>query len=492
MNHPGAIFLMLLTCLKELTTCSPDYYEHTQKLFLDLFKANYAYRARAAVNWDPVDQTVLANEQVDSEGRSWRSGALVEQKLLSQWFFRVTALADELDKDLELLSEWPSAVTTQQSHWIGRSQGAEIDFELTDGSKPLTVYTTRPDTLPGVQFIAVAASHNVCQSRPEICELITRMKAIDPDSNEGLLIPGLHAIHPLTGEEIPVFTAPYVLSDYARGAVMGVPAHDNRDYAFWKQNMPGKPVHYVVIPEGSSERIENGPYTEKAGIISPSIPKYGGKTIKDGTALIMKDLETSGTGHATTNFKIRDWLVSRQRYWGAPIPIIHCDSCGAVPVPEEELPVLLPSRIKSEGSGSPLARDEEWVNVACPKCKQPAKRDTDTMDTFVDSSWYFFRFADTHNKREPFSYETASSQLPVDLYIGGSEHAILHLLYSRFFGKFLMKQGQWSGGDLNGEPFRKLITQGMVHGRTFTTPETGRFLKPEEVDLSGSFIFSKS
>ncbi|KAK7204653.1 hypothetical protein BZA70DRAFT_299451 [Myxozyma melibiosi] len=471
---------------RELSTCSPDYYKHTQKLFLDLYKANYAYRTEASVNWDPIDQTVLANEQVDSEGRSWRSGALVEQKLLSQWFFKVTELADELEKDLELLGEWPSAVTTQQSNWIGRSHGAEVEFELDDGSGSLTVYTTRPDTLPGVQFLAVASTHRICISRPELSEQVSKMMVANPGSNEGFRIPDLHAIHPLTGEKVPVFMAPYVLGGYAQGAVMGVPAHDTRDYGFWKRNMRGKPVRHVIVPleDAAQSTTDGGPYTAKAGSVASSVPKYGGMTLDEAVTAIVADLEGRGKGRLTTNFKIRDWLVSRQRYWGAPIPMIHCDSCGVVPVPEENLPVLLPEKIKSEGSGSPLARDEEWVNVACPKCKQPAKRDTDTMDTFVDSSWYYFRYADAKNEKLPFSYDAASTFVPVDLYIGGSEHAILHLLYSRFFGKFLMKQGHWSGGDLNGEPFRKLITLGMVHGRTFTDPHTGRFLKPEEVDLS--------
>ncbi|KAK9370049.1 hypothetical protein V1509DRAFT_645271 [Lipomyces kononenkoae] len=474
---------------REFATCFPEYYKHTQKLFLTLFNQGYAYRAEAPVNWDPVDQTVLANEQVDSEGRSWRSGALVEQKLLSQWFFKITALADELHSDLELLKGWPASVKSMQQHWIGKSEGAEIIFAIKGFEEVLHVYTTRPDTLLGVQFIALSATHPLVQRAIlggdcGITEFVDKMNSYTKDSKEGFRLPELEAIHPLTGSTLPIFVAPYVLDTYGHGAVMGVPAHDTRDFDFWKQNAPGQDCSRVIIPSSPNdpEYDPDRPYTSTSGKLAPSTGKYSGLSCTDGAEAIVRDLQALGKGHKTTNFRIRDWLVSRQRYWGAPIPIIHCSRCGTVPVSESELPVLLPDSIAQAGSGSPLARDEAWVNVDCPKCGGSAKRETDTMDTFVDSSWYYFRFPDADVSQVPFTYEESSRMVPVDLYIGGVEHAILHLLYSRFFAKVFAKQGLWSGGSLKGEPFRRLITQGMVHGKTFKDPETGRYLKPEEVD----------
>ncbi|KAK9488527.1 hypothetical protein V1527DRAFT_417450 [Lipomyces starkeyi] len=476
---------------REFATCSPEYYKHTQKLFITLFNQGYAYRAEAPVNWDPVDQTVLANEQVDSDGRSWRSGALVEQKLLSQWFFKITGLADELNADLELLKEWPASVKSMQQHWIGKSEGAEIVFGIKGSEELLHVYTTRPDTLLGVQYLALSARHPLVQRTmsggdPGVTEFVEKMKSFSKDSKEGFRIHDLEAIHPLTGLTLPIFVAPYVLDTYGHGAVMGVPAHDVRDFDFWKQNVPGEDVARVIIPlsPNDPEYDADRPYTSLSGRLASSTGKYSGLSITEGAEAIVNDLKALGNGYKTSNFRIRDWLVSRQRYWGAPIPIVHCSSCGTVPVPESELPVLLPDNISQSGSGSPLARDREWVNVSCPKCHGSAKRDTDTMDTFVDSSWYYFRYPSIDTSEIPFTYEETSRMVPVDLYIGGIEHAILHLLYSRFFAKFFAKHGLWSGGPLNGEPFQRLITQGMVHGKTFTDPETGRFLKPEEVDLA--------
>ncbi|KAK9240755.1 hypothetical protein V1525DRAFT_447948 [Lipomyces kononenkoae] len=476
---------------REFATCSPEYYKHTQKLFLTLFNQGYAYRAEAPVNWDPVDQTVLANEQVGSDGRSWRSGALVEQKSLWQWFFKITAFADELHSDLELLKEWPTSVKSMQQHWIGKSEGAEIVFGVKGCEELLHVYTTRPDTLLGVHYIALSATHPLVQRTildgdSGITEFVDKMKSFTEDSKEGFRLPELEAIHPLTGSTLPIFVAPYVLDSYGHGAVMGVPAHDTRDFDFWKKNAPGQDFARVILPlsPNDPEYDPDGPYTSTSGKLAPSTGKYSGLSCTEGAEAIVRDLEALGKGYKSTNFRIRDWLVSRQRYWGAPIPIIHCPTCGTVPVPESELPVLLPDSIAHAGSGSPLARDEEWVNVVCPKCNGSAKRETDTMDTFVDSSWYYFRFPDADASQVPFSYEESSRMVPVDLYIGGVEHAILHLLYSRFFAKLFAKQGLWSGGSLNGEPFRRLITQGMVHGKTFTDPETERYLRPEEVDQS--------
>ncbi|KAK9448829.1 uncharacterized protein V1518DRAFT_384829 [Limtongia smithiae] len=477
---------------KEFATCSPDYYKHTQKLFIDLFKRGLAYRTEAPVNWDPIDQTVLANEQVDAEGRSWRSGALVEQRLLHQWFFRVTDYAEDLYKDLSLLKDWPHSVKLMQLNWIGRSEGAEIDFAVSSGAlhEPLSVYTTRADTIHGVQYIAISATHPLTiklldGGDSELQDFVNKLKTLDATSKEGFRLSDVHAVNPLTGSEMPIFVAPYVLGSYGKGAVMGVPAHDERDFTFWQHNMPGQNILRVVVPpaDAADQDDPSQPYTAKSGVMASVVAEYAGMPCSEAAEAILQKLAARGSGRKTTNFRIRDWLVSRQRYWGAPIPIVHCSSCGSVPVPESELPVQLPKSVPTEGAGSPLARDEQWVRTTCPSCHGPAHRDTDTMDTFVDSSWYFFRFTDPHNERAPFSYDNASSMLPVDLYIGGVEHAILHLLYSRFFAKFLMQAGAWSGGDMNGEPFKQLITQGMVHGKTFTDPSTGRFLKPDEVDL---------
>ncbi|KAK9479667.1 hypothetical protein V1514DRAFT_304411 [Lipomyces japonicus] len=475
---------------KEFATCSPEYYKHTQKLFLDLFKSGYAYKKEAPVNWDPVDQTVLANEQVDSSGRSWRSGALVEQKMLSQWFFKITGLVDELDRDLELLDKWPNFVKQQQKNWIGKSSGAEITFELEYLDDKITVYTTRPDTLLGVQYLAVADTHPLALKYAARADSTFKTYMENLETNRQVSMDGfklqINAINPLNNERIPVYVAPYVLGQYGHGAVMGVPGHDERDFKFLKTNLESFQPKYVVVPPNGELPDGSAPYTSKIGILAENSEKYKGLSVDEATDMIVTDLEKLGKGKASATYRLRDWLVSRQRYWGAPIPIIHCGTCGPVGVPESDLPVNLPTSVPLAGSGSPLARDEEWVNTTCPKCGGVAKRDTDTMDTFVDSSWYYLRYPDAHNASSPFSYDVASSMVPVDLYIGGVEHAILHLLYARFFAKFFAKQGSWSGGDLNGEPFRQLITQGMVQGKTYTDPQTGRFLKPDEVDFSDS------
>ncbi|KAK9463046.1 uncharacterized protein V1516DRAFT_663076 [Lipomyces oligophaga] len=472
---------------KEINTCMPEYYKHTQAIFLEMFNRGYAYRAEAPVNWDPIDQTVLANEQVDKDGRSWRSGALVEQKLLSQWFFKVTALQQELDADLALLDQWPEEVVVQQRNWIGRSVGAEIAFDLI-GSEIMTelpVYTTRPDTLAGVQFLAIASTHVITKAAIEsgntgLKNFIQNMSVSEEKPTSGYKLDHISARNPLTGDIIPIFVAPYVIGTYGLGAVMGVPGHDERDYKFASSQLEGFTPKVVVIPDLDNRPVDI-PYTEKSGYISSDVPKYGKKSVAEATEMIINDLVEKRKAERSVKFRIRDWLVSRQRYWGAPIPIVHCPSCGTVPVPKSELPILLPDQIKTEGPGSPLSRDEKWVNCKCPKCLGPAKRDTDTMDTFVDSSWYFFRFTDTNNVNSPFSYDRASKLVPVDLYIGGAEHAILHLLYSRFFGKVSQRFGAWSGGDLNGEPFRKLITQGMVLGETCVDPVSGKYLKEDEM-----------
>lgn len=469
---------------REVVSCNPDYYKWTQKIFLMMYKAGLAYRKQAKVNWDPIEQTVLANEQVDEHGHSWRSGALVEQKLLSQWFLGITNYASQLLSDLTSLKEWPEKVKTMQRNWIGESYGTDIYFQSNHPEFHFTAFTTRADTLGALQYIAIAMNHPlVSQLATDNSELTDFLSITDfhEDTKMGYRIPDLFVSNPLTPEtfNIPVFVAPYVISDYGHGAVMGCPAHDTRDFEFWQQNMPGLPVRSVIDPP-PEEEDKTLPYTKKSGVLNDNAGKFKGLSPEVGGGAIAQELEMNNSGKQTVQLKLRDWLISRQRFWGAPIPIVHCDNCGTVSVPDEELPVLLPSNLNK-----PLANSEEFYRTECPKCHGPAKRDTDTMDTFMDSSWYFFRYTDAKNDKQIFSYEKASELMPVDVYIGGVEHAILHLLYSRFVSKFLKDNGNWAGGDdLKGEPINRLVTQGMVHGKTFSDPATGRFLKPHEVDLA--------
>lgn len=469
---------------REIVTCSPEYYKHTQKLFLMLHKAGLAYRKEAIVNWDPIEKTVLANEQVDDEGRSWRSGAIVEKKSLEQWFLAITKYAPDLLDDLKLLKDWPGRVKTMQRNWIGKSQGATINFPLS-GSDPIVAFTTRPDTLYAVQYVALSLNHpmtkSLAQTDKDLTSFLERVASLPEDTKEGYKLKEIFAANPLDPLQfnIPIFVAPYVLDNYGHGSVMGCPGHDTRDYDFWKQNMPGAGVVETVTPPESYTPDPNAPpiYTGKDGKLNDTAGPYSGMDAREGGKKIIKDLESTNLVKFDVQWRIRDWLISRQRFWGAPIPIVHCDSCGTVPVPDEELPVLLP-----KGLNGPLSTSPEFVHTHCPSCGGEAKRDTDTMDTFMDSSWYFFRYTDPHNPNEIFDSKKASDLMPVDIYIGGIEHAILHLLYSRFISKFLAKNGNWSGGDLNGEPIRRLVTQGMVHGKTTVCPDTGKFLKPDEID----------
>ncbi|BFZ60209.1 Leucyl-tRNA synthetase, mitochondrial [Saitoella coloradoensis] len=472
----------------EVTTCSPDYYRWTQDLFLRMHEAGLVYRKAAVVNWDPIDMTVLANEQVDAEGRSWRSGAVVEKKKLEQWFIKITDFAEPLLRDLETLEGWPQKVKTMQKNWIGKSSGAEFTFPINAPDlPPIQIFTSRPDTLMGVQFLAVSASHPVVKHIEDTSQdaalqaFLEKIPTLPEDSKAGFKLPGITAKHPLDESlDIPIYVAPYVLSDYGHGAVMGVPGHDVRDNKFWKENEPETQIKYVV----KTEEVTEGVPTGKSGVLTEASGKFSSMTVKEGGKAIVAAAQAHGLGKWSKQWRLRDWLISRQRYWGAPIPMIHCGSCGVVPVPKEELPVKLPLDIELTGrGGSPLGEHEDFLNCKCPKCGGAAKRDTDTMDTFVDSSWYYMRYVDPKNTQAPFSYEKGSRMLPVDVYIGGVEHAILHLLYSRFFAKFTAKSSMWDGGD-TAEPFKRLITQGMVHGKTFTDPVTGRFLKPGEVDLT--------
>jgi leucyl-tRNA synthetase len=459
------------------------------------------------VNYDPVDKTVLANEQVDSNGMSWRSGAKVEKKMLKQWFFKISEFREGLLADLQLLEgEWPERVLAMQKNWLGKSTGARIKFPVVAYDQrthaDIEVFTTRPDTLFGVQYLALASSHPMVQELAkddfELRAFLDTIPALPPDSKVGFLLPNVRAINPLAYEKLtpdatkaslPIYVTPYVLGDYGDGAVMGVPGHDARDHAFWKQNRFDEPIRIVIAQSAdeSTIAVKPEPFTQHGHLNSHS-GLYAGQTSAEASKAIIEALELKGLASVAETWKLRDWLISRQRYWGTPIPIIHCESCGSVPVAEDQLPVQLP---KVEGhwlkgkAGNPLEDAHEWVETTCPKCGGSAKRDTDTMDTFVDSSWYFMRFIDPHNKNELFDPTVAEETLPVDLYVGGVEHAILHLLYARFISRFLAAKSVWKSKN-NGEPFKQLLTQGMVHGKTYSDPTTGRFLRSDEVDLTVS------
>ena len=473
---------------REQATCHSDYYRWTQWLFVELFDGGLAYRKNATVNWDPVDQTVLANEQVDSEGRSWRSGALVEQRQLNQWFLRITDYAERLLQDLDELEGWPERVRTMQANWIGRSEGAEITFQVVGhDATPITVFTTRPDTLAGASYVVLAPEHALVEqlTSTECLQAVTafqaevaRLSALERTSDDGPkrgVAIGASVINPLTDQVLPVWIADYVLADYGTGAVMGVPAHDQRDIRFAGSN--NLPIQQVIEAEGAAAAIASGEAWMDSGVLINS-GDLDGMESTAAKAEITRKGEAAGWAAAKVTYRLRDWLISRQRYWGCPIPIIHCHECGAVPVPREELPVELPRGIDLSGKGgSPLGQQESWVNAPCPNCGKPGRRETDTMDTFMCSSWYFLRFADPHNTDAPFSREAANRWLPVQQYVGGIEHAILHLLYSRFFTKALKDRGLL---DVN-EPFDRLLTQGMVQGTTYRNPSTGRYVAPGDV-----------
>jgi leucyl-tRNA synthetase len=466
---------------REITTCAPDYYKWTQWLFLQFFKAGLAYQKEAPVNWDPVDQTVLANEQVDAEGRSWRSGARVEKRLLKQWFLKITAYADQLLADLEKLSGWPERVRTMQENWIGQSVGARVLFKTETGEE-LPVFTTRPDTLWGATFMVLAPEHPLVEklTTPEQQAAVKAYQAeaaarseierSAEDREKTGVWTGSYAINPVNQERIPIWIADYVLMGYGTGAIMAVPAHDQRDFEFARKF--GLPIKLVVQPpRGGVETAEDlqAAWTGE-GVLINSGPLNGipvGKGPGQSVERAIAWLEEQGLGERQVNYRLRDWLISRQRYWGCPIPVIHCPHCGIVPVPEEDLPVLLPEDVELTGrGGSPLAQLEEWVKVKCPTCGAEARRETDTMDTFICSSWYFLRFSDPRNDREIFRKDLVNAWLPVDQYVGGIEHAILHLLYARFFTKVLRDLGLLNFD----EPFSRLLTQGMVQARTYYNP----------------------
>ncbi|MEM8504872.1 MAG: leucine--tRNA ligase [Cyanobacteria bacterium P01_D01_bin.1] len=474
---------------REVATCLPNYYRWTQWIFLQFFDSGLAYQKEAAVNWDPIDQTVLANEQVDSEGRSWRSGAKVERKLLKQWFFKITDYADQLLNDLDKLPGWPERVKTMQVNWIGKSKGAEVTFNTSAG--PLEIYTTRPDTLWGATFMVVSPEHplmaklttseqaEAVQAYQSAAAALSTIDRTDEGREKTGVWTGSTATNPVNGEEIPIWTADYVMMDYGTGAIMAVPAHDQRDFEFARKFE--LPIKVVVQPEGES--LDGATMTAAYphdGVMVNSGPLDGvpaGKGKKKSVGVAIAHLQKESLGKGTTNYRLRDWLVSRQRYWGAPIPVIHCPNCGTVPVPEADLPVKLPENVEFTGTSVPsLAKFDEWVNVPCPNCGTDAQRETDTMDTFLDSSWYFLRYADANNEETAFSKERINQWLPVDQYVGGIEHAILHLLYSRFFTKVLRDRNLL---DFD-EPFQRLLTQGMVQAITYKTSE-GEFIVPENI-----------
>jgi leucyl-tRNA synthetase len=448
---------------REIATCRPEYYRWEQWLFTRMFRKGLVYRKNSVVNWDPVDQTVLANEQV-IDGRGWRSDALVERREIPQWFMKITAYADELLDELDRMPGWPDSVKTMQRNWIGRSEGVELAFDVPGEDEPLTVYTTRPDTLMGVTYMAVAAEHplakKVAADSPKIAAFVEECMKTDAaeatlETMEKKGMPlGVSAIHPLTGEDVPLWVANFVLMSYGTGAVMAVPGHDSRDWEFAKKH--GVPIKQVIAPsDGTEIDIQDGAFIDKGILVNSG--EYDGLDFEGAFNAIADHFEATGRGRRTINYRLRDWGVSRQRYWGAPIPIIYCDDCDAVPVPEDQLPVVLPESVEFTGVGSPLCEMREFYEAKCPQCGKDARRETDTFDTFVESSWYFARYA-CPDSNDAMLDERAAYWTPVDQYTGGVEHAILHLLYSRFFQRVMRDEGLTDVA----EPFTNLLTQGMV------------------------------
>ena len=467
---------------RELATCEPDYYGHEQALFIDLYEAGLVYRKESEVNWDPVDMTVLANEQV-IDGKGWRSGAEVEKRKLNQWFLKITDFAEELLEGLGGLENWPDKVRLMQENWIGKSKGLEFAFNLSNGDT-LPVYTTRPDTIFGASFVAVAADHPVAQAvdSDEARAFIAECKkggttAAELETAEKLgFDTGITAKHPFTGADLPVYIANFVLMDYGTGAIMAVPGHDQRDFEFATKY--GLPIPRVVAPSADQA---NKPFDGEAeageGVLVNS-DFLDGMEVEDAKRAIIARIEEQGRGSGKTVWRLRDWGVSRQRYWGTPIPFIHCEKCGVVPAPKDSLPITLPEDVDFRTPGNPLLRHPTWKHVDCPKCGGKAERETDTLDTFVDSSWYFLRFA-SQPADKPFDRDEIAKWLPVEQYIGGIEHAILHLLYARFWTRALAHMGQI---DVT-EPFASLFTQGMVTHETYSRKDGSKtlYFAPDEI-----------
>ena len=469
---------------RELATCDPEYYGQEQALFLDLFRHGLVYRKESWVNWDPVDHTVLANEQV-IDGRGWRSGAIVERRKLSQWFLKITDFADELLDGLQTLDQWPEKVRVMQENWIGKSQGLRFRFKVAEAAPidSFEVFTTRPDTLFGASFAAIAIDHplaeELAKTNAGLAAFIAECRAsgtaaeeIETAEKKGFDT-GLSVEHPLDPSwKLPIFVANFVLMEYGTGAIFGCPAHDQRDLDFARKY--ALPVQRVVAPEGEEQApIHDEAYVGPGRLVNSRF--LDGMDVDSAKRAIIERAEAEGWGQGTTVFRLRDWGVSRQRYWGTPIPIIHCDACGAVPVPADQLPVVLPADVSFDKPGNPLDHHPTWKNVDCPTCGKPARRETDTLDTFADSSWYFIRFASQPADR-PFDKADAEKWLPVDQYIGGVEHAILHLLYARFWTRALQRVGRLNVA----EPFKSLFTQGMVTHETYRSAD-GQWLEPAAV-----------
>ena len=486
---------------REIATCSPDYYRHQQKLFLDMLKRGLAYRKASKVNWDPVDQTVLANEQV-IDGRGWRSGALVEKREIPQWFLRITDYAQELLDGLDELPGWPDSVKTMQRNWIGRSEGLEIQFEVVHPAgaalEPIRVFTTRPDTLMGVTFVSIAGEHplalKAAASNPALAAFLEELKhggvseaELETQEKRGMDT-GLKAVHPVTGEQVPVWVANFVLMGYGTGAVMAVPGHDQRDFEFAnKYALPIVQVIALKAPKNEDEKTWDATtwrdwYGDKSreDLELVNSGEFDGLDFRGAFEALAERFERKGQGQRRVNYRLRDWGVSRQRYWGCPIPVIYCESCGAVPVPEDQLPVVLPEDVEFSGTGSPIKTDPQWRATTCPDCGGPAERETDTFDTFMESSWYYARY--TSPKARDMVDKRGNYWLPVDQYIGGIEHAILHLMYFRFYHK-LLRDARLVDSD---EPATNLLTQGMVIAETYyrQNPDGSKdWINPAEVDV---------
>jgi len=472
---------------KEFATCDENYYIWTQYLFLELYKAGLVYQKESEVNWDPIDNTVLANEQVDSEGKSWRSGAVVEKKLLKQWFLRITNYADELLKDLEKLDNWPERVKIMQDNWIGKSIGTNINFNINSNpKKKITVFTTRPDTLFGVTYLAISVNHSLIKSisdQENIQDIENLKQYLKNNKNNELekigIKTSLIAINPLNSEPIPIWVASYVLDEYGTGAVMGVPAHDQRDFEFAKKN--NIDIKQVIIMDKSEQPKElDEAYVENGYLINSN--QYNGIANSVAKIKISEEGVNNCWAENKIQYRLRDWLISRQRYWGCPIPIINCKKCGSVPLNQSDLPVALPKDINiSANKINALGENNNWINTTCPKCGIAAKKETDTMDTFMCSSWYFLRYPSSKCSNKPFEKIEINKWLPVDQYVGGVEHAILHLLYARFFTKALRDNELFEID----EPFKKLLTQGMVQAAAYKNNKTGKYVSPSDItDLS--------
>ena len=454
---------------REIATCTPEYYRWNQWLFLRLYEEGLAYKREAPVNWCPHDQTVLANEQV-IDGKCWRCGHAVERRNLSQWFLKITQYADRLLDDIEKLEGWPERTRAMQRNWIGRSEGVTMRWAIEQSEATFETFTTRVDTVFGVTFVVLAPEHPaIAAIKPIVskkhaaaidafAESLKSKSELERTSlmeKEGLFT-GAYAVNPLSHERVPIFVANYVLAEYGTGAVQGVPAHDERDFEF--AHKYGLPIAQVVTtPDGTLEAPLTQAYSGEGRLIASG--DYTGMKTERARDVIAERLKATGLGGKTVHFRFRDWLVSRQRYWGTPIPIVYCERCGEVPVPDDRLPVMLPANVPITGEGSPLARDAEFIDTTCPTCNAPARRESDTMDTFFESSWYYLRYLDAHNQNAPWAKELADRWMNVDQYIGGAEHAVLHLLYSRFFYKFFHDKGWVTGAD---EPFQRLFHQGMV------------------------------